>query len=312
MLNKVTEADFQRLIPISLGLSPLFMNITSKIMKAKPVYYIYTNDYHPIVALALFEKDNCIEVANHYPYYSGIWIKNMQNISHQKALNESLKFLNKKYDSITFNLPREIKDVRCFLWNDYKLKIKYTYVKSTLTEDFQRNVFKNYSKANKESNLIFQPTSLSEDDWFYHQEQLKSVGFSLSKLSRLKNWIIALERVQLIKVFSITNAEHVFLGSGIIILDSYSKSAGFLLSYVPKGELQSQVNAFLYVELHRWLKENGFLSFDYLGANNLRIADFKSRFNPELDSFFVVSYHRKSLKNRLNAIIFFLKRIKLN
>lgn len=289
MLRKVTQTDFIELIPVSLYLSPDYMNSTAKIMRAKPVYLIFFKDQKPQVAFALFEKGRRIVQPAFYPLYSGIWLNgDLESSNLRNDLFKSISALTKLYKSIKMALPPNIQDVRAFIWNGFKLQLKYTYIKDLSVLNYKHDVLKNYRRTS--GNLIFSLTNIKSCEWEVFEKQLSELNFRLKNINNLQKWIAELDSNNLVKTFSVKDLNEKHLGYGILILDEQHRRAGFLLSYGIKGQLQSEVNAYLYVEIHQWLADNKYQYFDYLGANTKSIAEFKSRFNPELKSYFLVKY----------------------
>ena len=304
MLKKVTALEFNNIVSTSIYTNTKYMEITAKVMQARAVYYVFFRNDLPQVAFALFEKSKKIVLPGFYPLYSGVWLNgSLEKLNLRKDFVESILKLKALYNSISICLPPDIQDVRAFIWNGFDVKLKYTYVKNLNVLNFKSDVLKNYRLALKDFNFfeeIFQ-----NKDWVLFKNQLFKIGFSQKKIDKLKNWLFTLSDYSFIKVFSIKNKDMKLVGIGIILLNQAQRNTGFLLSYALKNEQQSEINSILYVGIHKWLIENGFYQFDYFGANTINIADFKSRFNPELKTYFVVSYSKFSLKNINNNLISF-------
>jgi hypothetical protein len=311
MLKEVTCNVFKKDIPQGLSHNVDFVKVTANTFGAKSVFYIFYEENFPLIGFALYNKGKDIVLPKFYPYYSGIWLNGSLNESKiRKSFHVAIKVLANIYSSIHLLLPPEIKDVRGFIFNDFDVRVKYTFIKNTADIKFKNDVLKNFRRAERELKLTFYTNELDHQEWFNHNNQLKSIGFSNKSLTQLKEWILALELIGCIKTFYLKGENDANLGSGIVILDEYSKTAGFLLSHVPKGKYQSELNASLYIYIQLWLKDNGFVFFNYLGANTLSIAEFKSRFEPELVSYFQVSLSKYSaLRGKLiSKIKRFLKR----
>jgi hypothetical protein len=67
------------------------------------------------------------------------------------------------------------------------------------------------------------------------------------------------------------------------------------------------LHAMVYIEITRWLDENNFDKVDFCGANYKGIAQFKSFFNPNLKSYYLVNY--SSILNKIKPILSYLNRI---
>nr|WP_162143062.1 hypothetical protein [Pedobacter glucosidilyticus] len=278
-------------------------------MEADAVYFVFFRNDLPQVAFALFEKNNKIILPNFYPLYSGIWLNgSLEKLSLRDDFIKSISELKKIYKCIKISVPPDIQDLRAFIWNGFDVELRYTYLKNISAENYKRNVLKNYRKANNEYDFEFIKSGLNDELWEGHVKQLSSIGFKNSNLISLRRWLIELEMVNLITTFRIGIKSKGYQGSGIVLLDKRWKNAGFLLSHVPKTEYVSLTNAFLHVQINNWLSDNKFESIDYLGANTKSIADFKSRFNPQLKSYFIVTISI----SRAKKILLWFKNISKN
>jgi hypothetical protein len=309
MLKKIDPNTFKQIIPLGLYNNPDFVLITAKSINAKADFLIYFENDKPLIAFIIYFNKKKIIVPDYYPVYNSFWIKeSLKEKKINQILIESLKTLKEKFENITFNLPVNFYDVRPFIWENFNIKIKYTYLKNLNDLNFKSDVKNNYSKAVENLNLIFKEDVLSDEIWNYYQIQLSSLGFTTNKLKRLKYWILNLHESGLVKIFVVKNQDKLYCGSSIVILDSLKSSAGLLLNHTLNDSYQSQKTAFLYVKTHKWLENEGYKELDYLGANTKNIAEFKSNFNPVLQTYYAVNYNFKkaiwyNLKNKLKSLI---------
>lgn len=289
MLKKVTAKEFEDTIPPSVYTNIEYMEITANVMQAQAVYYIFFRNEMPQIAFALFEKSRKIVLPKFYPLYSGVWLNgSLEKLNLRNDFFESISILKSLYKSIKICLPPDIQDVRAFIWNGFDVKLRYTYIKNLIDLNFKSDVLKNYRLAIKDFKFI-EELSLDKN-WILFSDQLLKLGFNQQKLQQLYSWLFELSANNVIKIFSVKYFNEKLGGVGIVFLDQPQFQSGFLLSYGLKNERQSEINSMLYVSIHKWLSDNGFKQFDYFGANTLNIADFKSRFNPELKSYYVVNY----------------------
>ena len=302
MLKKLTAIEFNEFVSASIYTNIEYMEITAKVIQAQAVYFVFFRNDLPQVAFALFERSKNIVLPEFYPLYSGVWLNgSLESINLRNDFIQSVSELKLLYDSIKICLPQDIQDVRAFIWNGFDVELKYTYIKNLNDLNFKSDVLKNYRLAVNDFKFVEEGT-LGEN-WVLFKNQLFELGFSERKINQLYSWLIELPVNNVIKVFSVRYFDEKLGGIGIVLLDQQKLQSGFLLSYGLNNERQSEINSILYVGIHKWLSENGFHQFDYFGANTINIADFKSRFNPELKTYFVVSYSKFSIKNIINNLI---------
>ncbi len=311
MLKQLTDLEFKKIIPGSIYTNLEYMNITGSIIEGKPVYFVFFRNGLPQVAFALFEKRNNIVVPKFYPLYSGVWLKgSLEHLNLRNDFFDTIKELKKKYQSIEICLPPFINDVRAFIWNGFDVNLKYTYVKDISDFNFKLDLLRNYKNAKKNLDLEMENDYLLDSEWLKYTDLLKKIGYNVNHFKELESWISKLESSNIIRVFYVKNSKGIIKGSSILLFDNEKKEAGLLFNIVPNIIDQSKINAYLYIELQKWLNHNGYLKFDYLGANFKNVADFKSRLNAELKMYFVVSYNSIIFKNLFLIFNIYLKKIK--
>lgn len=91
-------------------------------------------------------------------------------------------------------------------------------------------------------------------------------------------------------------------GSDILLIDRYQKHAYMFLISKSYSHYKSGFPALKYDYIFRYLKNMDIEKVDMFGANYSSIAEFKSKFNPELAEFFEVDYSiRRHLFNNLKS-----------
>jgi hypothetical protein len=314
MLESVSRNRFIETVSTHIFANPNFLDCIANLNDSKTIYFIFLEKEMPMVAFALMEKGSAIISAKFYNNYSGLWIK--QGLKEKKinqVLMQSIACLKNKYDDIKLVLPTNIVDVRPFKWEGFAVDIRYTYIKNLSELNFKTDVRRNYDKAINELKLTFSLSQITDDIWLNYIHQLKTIGFRNVIISLIQKWVTSLERNNLVFTFIIKNEiNNEYLGSAIVLIDDLDKKAYLLYNHTFADDNQSQTTAYLYVKLHHWLAEKGYVCLDYLGANFKNIAEFKSNFNPALVPYFTVSYNAKralfnnfknNFKKRLKSII---------
>lgn len=271
-----------------------FIEITANVNNLDSIFYIfYDNKNHPVVAFVLYKNGKKIVIPKQYLFYNGIWTKHSLKIKRGRDyLYESLNKLKDIYSEINLFLPIHFTDIRPFIWNDFKINLRYTYVKLCQDQDYEKDALINYKKAS-ELGLSFENNSNYNIDWEIYESQLKSFDISILKIKRLKKWIEGLQTENMIFHFNVNQGTKV-IGSGILLNDKSRQKAYFLLRHIPKNEIQKAVNSYLYIEILKYLNSINYETLNYLGANLRSIAEFKSRFKPTLMPNYMVSFKKNT------------------
>src|SRR5690606_24207319 len=147
-----------------------------------------------LVAFSLFKNKRSVIVSNFQLFYTGIWFK--YSLEHKKGrdnLYEAISCLKKIYSEITIILPPDIIDVRPFKWNNFKIFLRYTYIKETASYlNFRKDVKSNY-KNSITLDLIFRSTRFNDFNWEMHHNHLLQIGCSNRKVQRYKQWLTNLD-----------------------------------------------------------------------------------------------------------------------
>ena len=85
------------------------------------------------------------------------------------------------------------------------------------------------------------------------------------------------------------------IGCQVVMLDRLTNQAYLFFISKAHGHYKSGFPALLYHYIFTELRAEGFSMVDMIGANHSSIADFKSKFLPELHQFYEVRY----VKNRV-------------
>lgn len=294
MLKEVDFFVFKELVPLYLYNDIDYLSITAKLLKAKVVCYVYKKDDEDLVGFALFKKRRKIVVPNFQIFYSGIWLKySLEHKNGRDNLYAAVNCLKELHNQIKLILPLTFSDVRPFKWHGFDVDVRYTYVKETSKYgSVKRDVRSNY-KNSKGLAFVFEPISFSDFDWIAHANHLTEMGCSNRKIKLYQQWFSDLDLKNKLLCFEVQQNDEI-LGSGILLLDQ-KRTAYFILRNIPKGEHQKEVNAFLYIEVLKWLNNNGYNYLDYMGANMRSIADFKDRFLPVLKPYYIVAYNANTV-----------------
>ncbi len=308
MLKVLEGISFEKLLPKNSGFDNSFIKTTSFALKADPIHYMYLAKSVPLLAFVVYEKNRKIISPEFYPFYNFFWLESsLSQVKINNILQESLSFLIKTHSSIKMILPIHVQDIRTLQWTNFNISIRYTYLKNLKFTDYKYEIKRNHIRAVEELGLKFTIDELNDSTWEFHSRQLKNLGFSNHKLAQLKIWVCELSVKDLIKICEIKDENNRYLGSGLILLENSIERANLLLVHTVKNSHQSKITAYLYCEIHSWLRKSGYQDIDYLGANTEDIANYKSKYNPILRTYFVVNYKRVSFNNILKSLKSVLK-----
>ncbi len=304
MLNKVEANEFKTIIQAGICCDINYLASIPTKGNLKPVYYIYTIENEAKIGFALYQKFNKIVIPEQLLFYSGIWVKD-ELLKDEFNINfyEAISQLKKLYVSIKLVIATEITDLRPFLWNNFEVKVRYTYCKATQDNIFSEGINRDYKRALKKFHLSHTVCLFNDINWTGYSQLFKKLNYSNTQIKAINSWLINLEINNFLLCINIYNNQEKCLGSGIVLLDKTLKKGYFIFMDISKSQNRSETNSYIYIELQKWLFENGYEEFDYIGANTNTIAKYKSRYHPKLKPYYVVNYN----KYHYNIILYFKK-----
>jgi len=296
MLREIDFSVFKGLVPLYLYNDIDYLSITANVIGARAVFYVYGKNNEELVAFSLFKRGNKIVLPSFQIFYSGIWLKySLEHKNGRDNLYNAINCLKERYSQIKLMLPVEFFDVRPFIWNNFSITLRYTYLKDTsLYLSYKKDVKSNY-KNSKKQKFAFSKVYFENFNWNGHSNHLLEMGYTNRNVQVYKKWFYNLDLKNKLLCFQVTDISEIVVGSGVLLLDSNKKTAYFILRNIPKGRRQKEINAFVYIEVLKWLNANGYDHLDYMGANMRNIADFKERFLPALTPYYIVEFKSKRL-----------------
>jgi hypothetical protein len=258
-------------------------------------------------ATAIFHQNKKVVIPEYFsinPY----WIdKDLSEVSQLTLQKDFLRILIFEFKNIVIKFNTDILDLRPFKWAGFDVELKYTYQKSTVEKVFEKNIHRHYKKATEKFNLISEICSVNQINWESHQSLFKTFYLNENKIENIYKWLKILDLKDLLLSMNVLDDKKKIVGSVIILLDKITSTGYLLFIESSKSSIQSEINAFLYIEVQKQLLIQNIKIFDYLGANIPSIANYKSRFNPELKPYYIVKYKKKYF-DFLTILKAFLKR----
>ncbi len=320
MSYKYQEIDIERWCEITkegeVGVfgSKEFLLTTAEVYKYNFLFCLVTYNGNSILTVPLFTHKSKVTFPNHY-FYQFVWQNEWEKESWSvlDAWDVLLKQLQSKYTEIKIRLPISVTDSRPFIWNNFDINIKYTYIKTLVDLCYHQNIKRIVKKEKVE--YTFKKNCDWDENWKFHNEDLNSFGVRVIHKSSYMKYFKGLKDSGLVQVF---NAYHnnVFLSSILVIIDRRLKTAYFPLIGTADGHYKSGLPAMLYNYTLTELKSEGFETVDLVGANIRNIAKYKSKFLPTLFPFFEVSYSKRAvfaktkilkIKKIIGKILFWVK-----
>lgn len=270
----------------------------------KKLVAIYDGN-HPYLLISFFAKKRQIVCPN-YHFFQFVWER--ENLSWRRLMvwEFLLKELKKQYNYIHFRLPASVNDVRVFEWEGFNYQLKHTYVKVFDDKPYHQNLKRILSK----SSIYTYATNTDWDKvWHTHKADMHSFMLSHSFINKAIACFKTLQQQNLITTYNIYK-DGAFLSSIVAVVDGARQKAYFPL--IGKIDVsQSGASTHLYNYALTQLKNEGVAMVDLYGANIKSIARFKHKFEPELTTFFEVTYsaRKNALLNLISSIKMVVKKI---
>lgn len=299
---------------------PLLFNEQESVVNAIKTYhncevqYIVLQKKNKVLIsfVALVNKKNIL--APIHFFYSAIWVdSNLSDTTYCESVTDFIKQLNQQFNSIKIKLPPNMVDIRPFIWNNYNVDNKFTYLKNiddlTYGKDVQKGLanfdFKDYEFKNE----VLTEASLAVNISIFEEFG----DYSRSKINKLKKLIVDLAATNYLTCLNCYKNGNLLV-SHILFVDKESKIVYTVLkNKAPAGE--KLLHTVLYHQLFSFFKAKDYELVDLLGADMEKISLFKSRFNVILAPVTYLSYNKQRVKlnevkqfgiacvKRLNAFI---------
>ena len=299
MNNKICEVEFEKWSKIveeksqfSIFFKPEYLKSIELCFKLNIKLYALLDKGNVQFVAAVFCKNRNIVLPEYFsinPYWIDSELSEANQIAIQK---EFIQILKSEFRNIVIKFNTDVHDLRPFKWTGFDVELKYTYQKNTFEDVYEKNVSRHYKKAIEKYKLTAQPCAIDLLNWKSHQVLFKTFYLTQSRVSNIYKWLNILEEKGLLFTMNILDDKRLIVGSVVILIDKI-KSIGYLLFLESSNNIQSEINAFLYIEVQKYLLKNGIHVFDYLGANIPSIANYKSRFNPVLKPYYIVTFKKK-------------------
>lgn len=262
-----------------------FLTATASAFNLNIDYYLFQKK-GKILSLGAFYIRNSKIITPEKFSFTALWFSNKLNDVVYLEIAESLiQLLKKKYSDISLKLDPQIRDIRPFLWGNFNVENKYTYLKKDNNPPHY-SIIRNISKLPQQY-YSFKVSSLEESSLLVNLQFLRVLGFSKSLINSYKILINNWGRIGVIKSFNVYRDEELVC-SNIVIVDK-NKIYTILLNNA--GSKDKYAHTYLYMSIINWSQQKGISEIDFCGANLPSISKFKSYFNSELTRYYIVNYN---------------------
>lgn len=258
-----------------------------------------------------------IMVQPHNTPFSGLLISHRKSTYPSKDQSfrfEIMSLIAQKMEGdlnfISILTPLEIKDIRPFIWRNYKTSTLYTFYARDLNpqeaiNSFNPDVRRQATKATKLPLSIKQGHEAKLINDFFHLQELTfkrqnhNFKFNNHAFERLIN--------ELVSSVNVTFYVAYFEGSPIAgqVVLYYKKKAYYWLAASHPDYLKSGANQALLTFIIEDFNTRKINNFDFVGANTPGVADYKASFNFPLVNY----YHLNKIIGSYAKVLFFLKEL---
>jgi hypothetical protein len=276
------------------------------------VFCIIKND-NIIGALPVFYKIKYgIKVITQIPLtlYNGPLFFFENEIKKQKREQYQVEILEKIIPAIqnefrfcNFSGHPSVVDLRPFSWNHWDVIPQYTYQISLGDEE---GIRENFSSSLRRKlthgdggHFIIQEENEPENLISLHQESYSRKGRNIIlDKGLLKNYIEKVQEKKLVKIFKITDSNGMINSCRAIL--QWNNIVYDWIAGTSSNNKENNATHFLVWNILRQYSREGYIKFDFMGANTKNIIDFKRMFGGELIPYFEVKYSSKWFKILLN------------
>ncbi len=208
----------------------------------------------------------------------------------QEQIDHFVRGLGANY--ILINSSPGLRDIRPFMWSNYDVMPAYTY-KIDLTKGetgvwsaFQKKLRSDITRTEKKG-LTVKEGSEKDLEFLYE---------SVNRRYEAQNIKLPVSRRYLCDLFQQFGSSHLKLL--VALYENRTVGAIIHLAYkdnvivwegVGKSDIRGlAVNDLIQWRGIQWAIENGYKTYELMGANTPRLCEFKSKYSPELDIYFII------------------------
>jgi hypothetical protein len=216
-------------------------------------------------------------------------------------IDELIVALGKRYSTVDLMLPPALEDVRSAQWNGWTASPLYTYtlqIDAALVDRWSDGTRRSFKKHASSYHLRSSPDDADNILSLWTEGYLRSEKGAPLSGSPLKSMTESLLEAGLAECWVVSTEENGPPQAGVILLADSTIAVYWLAGSIPGPAMTVLIG-----QLKDILLKRGVNQLDFVGANTKSIAEFKRRFNPDLQSYFRIRFTRNRILRTAQSIL---------
>ena len=274
--------------PMSVATSTAFIKSYTESYEVEYSIYSVEKDFQVLLAIIIFHKGRDAKSFTHFfntPFYKKV---DLSDDLMNEAFESLLITLKKDFNAIDLKLSARNVNTSVFKSWDFHPKRYQTYVIDLAKElKYSLNIRRMLKKATLEGFYV----RLIENNSDIIQLQINDMldkGIPTKHAEPIRRWIQTLNEIGAIKAFVLYDADRKMQGSCLIV-DDKELSAAYLLSIFSRSGIGQSP---LYDAFIQHFKSKNYSVIDLWGGNIPSIAQFKAKWDSDVEYYYVLSYRK--------------------
>jgi hypothetical protein len=217
-------------------------------------------------------------------------------------LDALLNDLQTRYASTHLHLPPAWSDMRTFQWNGWSVRPLYTYqVDLTNADSLQSNWSTGTRRLFRQAETDYDVDETTEADavvtWVGRSYERQERKLPVEP-HRLKSLIMNLQQAGLVRIFTATKKTGSTPEAALALLHDETTAYYWVAGSTPGAAM-----TILLGRVFDRLQQDGFKTFDFVGANTPSIAEFKRRFGSMLIPYYRATFERSTLTRLISRLL---------
>ncbi|MRX48364.1 hypothetical protein [Pedobacter puniceum] len=299
MWQEINDKSWQEeisLLNLSVFFQREYLTTIANVYNLKVNYYRYIKKGNTIAVIAFFSNRKKIITPEGFSYTPYYIIENLSEQVFFEINNSLINLFKKNYNRIFLKFESNIFDIRPFIWNSFRIQVKYTHIKNnnlsshpSVLKNLKKEIIKTYSFKVEEPN---------DNSINLNLKFLQEIGSSIKHCKKYNDLLKGWGDLGFLKAFNVYK-EGYLICSNLVLVDLKSKKA-YTILLNKAGVAERYAHTYLYQSIVDWCLKNDIYYIDFCGANMQNISLFKSYYNTQLEIYFKVSYH--SSLSKLNGL----------
>jgi lipid II:glycine glycyltransferase (peptidoglycan interpeptide bridge formation enzyme) len=224
-------------------------------------------------------------------HFQGTQDETINDVEQANIIDEMLHFLKKKYTYMAFNNHFSLTDMRPFIWKDFSIEVRYTYVINLLDIDRAYSnlgsSIKNYINKGKRNNIKISPSDDIKSFYELHKATYTKQGLQCPEsFDQIQTLYQELKKKGEALIYAAQDPHEQILSMAFIVW--HGRIAYCLMAAINEKYRDARSSDLLYWTIMQELVKINVETFDLYGANIPSIASFKRNFGGDLIHYFRV------------------------